>query len=379
MAIIARIAHTVSTPSALRTCAVLFLLSVCVPGSLFAQSRGVVTEVAPIYLRPDESRTPLRTAAVGTALVVLQTEGEWLQVEFEDPQFGRRVGWTRKTRVRVEAPHTTPMDLSVAPDSPAPPRRPTDAPEDDTRADRADREQRPRRDGRRIERGWLDVNFGVAKSGADLSTYAFAGILHGEPSAIAAAYPEPSTGASFDVGGGVMFNRWIGAGVSIAGTAHEDIVGLGATIPHPYFFNAEVIASGATDDKLMRTEGSVHLQAMVAAYQGPRGRFRVFGGPTYFRYEADMVQDVEYTQIATRLSRAQSVTITGYEAVTTEGTGWGWHVGADGSVFFNRVVGIGGFARFSRGTVEIDEPMSELLQDVTVGGLQVGGGLRLRF
>ena len=176
-----------------------------------------------------------------------------------------------------------------------------------------------------------------------------------------------------------MFNRWIGAGVSIAGTAHEDIVGLGATIPHPYFFNAEVIASGATDDKLMRTEGSVHLQAMVAAYQGPRGRFRVLGGPTYFRYEADMVQDVEYTQIATRLSRAQSVTITGYEAVTTEGTGWGWHVGADGSVFFNRVVGIGGFARFSRGTVEIDEPMSELLQDVTVGGLQVGGGLRLRF
>ena len=70
MAIIARIAHTWWTPSALRICAVLFLLSVCVPGSLFAQSRGVVTEVAPIYLRPDESRTPLRTAAVGTALIM---------------------------------------------------------------------------------------------------------------------------------------------------------------------------------------------------------------------------------------------------------------------------------------------------------------------
>jgi hypothetical protein len=54
-------------------------------------------------------------------------------------------------------------------------------------------------------------------------------------------------------------------------------------------------------------------------------------------------------------------------------------VGADASVFFTRVVGIGGFVRYSRGTIEVDEPLSEMPQDVTVGGLRVGGGLRLRF
>ena len=50
------------------------------------------------------------------------------------------------------------------------------------------------------------------------------------------------------------------------------------------------------------------------------------------------------------------------------------------TVFFTRVVGLGAFARYSRGTVSLDpEPMSEVAQDVRVGGFQTGGGLRLRF
>jgi hypothetical protein len=40
----------------------------------------------PIYLQPDSSRIPLRTAIEGTTLRVLQSQGDWLQVEFNDPQ-----------------------------------------------------------------------------------------------------------------------------------------------------------------------------------------------------------------------------------------------------------------------------------------------------
>lgn len=53
--------------------------------------------------------------------------------------------------------------------------------------------------------------------------------------------------------------------------------------------------------------------------------------------------------------------------------------GGDVSVFFTRVFGLGGFARYSRGTVEIDEPLSESTQDVRAGRFQAGGGIRLRF
>ncbi len=70
--------------------------------------------------------------------------------------------------------------------------------------------------------------------------------------------------------------------------------------------------------------------------------------------------------------------ITGYDSVKTEGTGWGFNVGGDAS-YFLRVVGVGGFARYGSGKVTIAEPMSETEQDVTVGGFQTGGGLRLRF
>jgi hypothetical protein len=43
------------------------------------------------------------------------------------------------------------------------------------------------------------------------------------------------------------------------------------------------------------------------------------------------------------------------------------------------VRGLGGFARYSRATVSIFEPMSEEWQELTLGGFQTGGGLRLRF
>ncbi len=342
-----------------------------------AQTTGLVTEPAPIYLRADETLVPLRTAATGTTLNVLQDMGDWLQVEFHDPQHGRRIGWIRRARVRVAAPNTTPMDLSVpTARTPGTPSQLRVAETGDTQAVAP----APAIASRRLlERGWLDVNFGAAWSGADLATYVYLDTLYREPFALAAAYPEPSTGASFDVGGGVMFSPWIGAGVTVEGAAHEDIVGLGATVPHPYVFDASVVASGATDEALMRTEGAIHLQAVVNAYQSRRGRVRVFGGPTFFRYEADMVQNIGFEQIAVPFIRAQIVTIDGYRTETTEGTGWGWHVGGDASVFFTRVVGIGGFIRYSRGTLEIDEPLSEIPQDVTVGGLRVGGGLRLRF
>jgi hypothetical protein len=73
---------------------------------------AVATEEAPVYLQPGHV-TPLRTAAPGTVFKVLSERGDWVQVEFNDPQFGRRVGWVMKKLVRLERPELKPMDLSV--------------------------------------------------------------------------------------------------------------------------------------------------------------------------------------------------------------------------------------------------------------------------
>lgn len=82
------------------------------------EARAIVTSVAPIYIYPDATRQPLRTAAVNTTLKLIEEQGEWLRVEFQDPQYGRRVGWVESRNVRVVRPEQTPMDLSIRSDPP---------------------------------------------------------------------------------------------------------------------------------------------------------------------------------------------------------------------------------------------------------------------
>jgi len=328
-----------------------------------------VTTTAPIFIVPDSSREPLRVAAAGTILNVLKEEGDWVQVQFADPQWGPRTGWIASKSIRISRPDLQPMDLSIR-NEPDPTRSGGNASTPQTQNDMRTPEQPPRDAMVRVSSGnvalapsspkrtWLDVNFGLAMSGADVSLFQYVGILIDK----ASAYGKPTRGASFDFGAGFMFTPVVGIGASFSGAAHKDIVGLGAGI------GTLTLASGATD-KLMRTEGAVNLQAMVVPFNSNNFRVRLFGGPSYFRYKADMVYDFDFSRSV----------VTNYESVNTEGTGWGAHVGGDATYFFSKVVGLGGFARYSRATASILEPMSETQQDIKLGGFQTGGGLRFRF
>jgi opacity protein-like surface antigen len=85
---------------------------------------AVVSVSAPIFLRPDATRTPLRTLAPDTPLTVLNRQGDWLQVTFEDRQLGRRTGWieARFVRIRPGAPPPPPPAATpgAAPEAGAP-------------------------------------------------------------------------------------------------------------------------------------------------------------------------------------------------------------------------------------------------------------------
>ena len=206
-------------------------------------------------------------------------------------------------------------------------------------------------------RGWVDVNVGLANSLASESLFLFSNVID-----LATAYGKPSLGAEFDFGGGYMFTPRAGLGLSFSGAAHQDVIGLGAGI------GSLVLASGATD-KMLRTEGAAHFQAVLVPVHSDRFRARIFGGPSYFQYKAEMVRDFGF-------ARSQITTV---DIVDIEGAGFGFHVGGDATYFFSRVVGLGVFGRYSRATATIDEPMSEEKQSMTLGGLQTGGGLRFRF
>ena len=93
-----------------------FLLSTTAAAQQFA----TVTTNAPIYAAAQETPTPLRVAAVGTRLAVLSTDRDWVQVEYNDPQLGRRVGWVQRRFISLTSTDLRPMDLSVPEALPAP-------------------------------------------------------------------------------------------------------------------------------------------------------------------------------------------------------------------------------------------------------------------
>jgi outer membrane protein with beta-barrel domain len=230
------------------------------------------------------------------------------------------------------------------------------------------------------ERGWIDVNFGTAQSAQGDLTTAAAFPLFRETAALAAAYPKPKRGADFDFGGGYMFTPVLGVGLSISGTAHKDPAGLGISVPHPFFFDSSGTGAGTTEDVLKRSEGAFHIQMAAVPIRAERLVLRIFGGPSYFRVRQDLVEDIRFTQIAPSFSVVNNVTVTGWDGNgEVEGTGWGFHAGADVGVFFSRVVGIGAMLRFSRGNVDLLDPLSETNVELGAGGIQLGGGLRLKF
>jgi peptidase M48-like protein len=95
--------------------------------SSFAQrttQRLLVLENAPIVLLPDANRVPLRVVAKGTRITLLKDEGDWLQVQFEDPRFGVRTGYIQAKFVRKEVvpvkPNSQPTEARRDRDTVAP-------------------------------------------------------------------------------------------------------------------------------------------------------------------------------------------------------------------------------------------------------------------
>ncbi len=105
----------------------IFLTALAIASPARAQSgdTAVAAVNTPVFVAPDASKTPLRVASAGTSFVVLEEAGEWTKVQFQDPQWGRRVGYVVTKDLRVHRAALAPMDLSVKPEAaaPAPPSR----------------------------------------------------------------------------------------------------------------------------------------------------------------------------------------------------------------------------------------------------------------
>jgi hypothetical protein len=183
----------------------------------------------------------------------------------------------------------------------------------------------------------------------------------------------------YDVGGGLAFdvsgayvvwrNLAVGAGLTSFSTSTPTTIE--AQVPHPFFFNQPRSVSGEFEGD--RSELAVHIQARWIVPVSNKLVVAVFGGPSFFQVEQTIVSDFEYTESYPFDTATFSRAIANDQSESKIG----FNVGGDVAYYFSNRVGVGGVVQYSGATVEMTVPSGTA--DVKAGGLQVGGGLRLRF
>jgi hypothetical protein len=197
--------------------------------------------------------------------------------------------------------------------------------------------------------------------------------LNQELATVSAAHEiEPGFVWEFSAGGHVY--KQLGFGFAVSYFKRDDGAHVAASLPHPFFFEQPRSVSGDATG-LEREELGIHLDAMFLLPLTERFQISVFGGPSFFRLNQELVDSI---QVAESYPYDEAE----FSGVNEGSSGWEWsnvgyNVGAEASVFFTQYIGVGASIRYSDADVEFDRSSGPL--QVKVGGLQVGGGLRIRY
>ena len=202
---------------------------------------------------------------------------------------------------------------------------------------------------------------------------------------IKTSYPLDS-GIAVEIGGGVVIKgRWIvGAAYTHAGSSAKGQLTVELTHPPTHGLISDTTGTAPFD----REENSVHIQGGVLL---PMGKLEVtlFGGPSRLSVSQLEVYDIAGAEAL--VGSDWTVNITQAFSAVQSASAWGYNVGGDVSYAVGRGISVGVQARYSRATVSMEDKLAtsaatfingtltQVFKDVTVGGLAVTGGVRVRF
>jgi hypothetical protein len=222
-----------------------------------------------------------------------------------------------------------------------------------------------------LERGYGHVNLGVQATSHDLEQDT-PFVIYDEPGRIQ-ANGSGGGGVLFDIGGGYRVWQRVYAGLSFTSGSNTEDAALSATVPHPFFFDEFRTVTGTTPG-LKHSEQALHLQAMWRIPVTTKFDVLLGGGPTFFWVDQDLVSGITVTEIG---NPTTGVNLSGVTVERASESTVGYNLGADGTYLLTQRFGVGGFLRFTGGSVTLDTAGSEV--DLDVGGFQIGIGGRVRF
>ena len=180
-------------------------------------------------------------------------------------------------------------------------------------------------------------------------------------------------GEEVDVGGFVQVWEQLSVGATFSQTERTDTTAVTGTVPHPLQFGLDRSIAEVVNLSRREKVTHFHIAWLIPLPQVEKLDIRVMAGPTYFNVTQSSVTGVNVSETGPPFETVDVDAVTG-ELVKN---GWGGHIGADISYMVHTYVGVGGFVRFTGGSVDL--PKGDTAVTTNVGGFQTGGGVRFRF
>jgi hypothetical protein len=187
------------------------------------------------------------------------------------------------------------------------------------------------------------------------------------------------TAVIYDLGLAVRLWRGLHAGAAVS--VFDDTNGAGtvtARVPHPLQFNKPRTVTGEVP-KATRREVGQHLMFGWNLKAAGGLDFLLFAGPSIFATDQLVVKSLTL-ELDKEVFPFDELAFPPVDSETLRENVMGYNAGVDMSWRFARNVGVGLLVRYSEGKKQFTPtPAGSTPIEVTVGGLQAGGGLRLIF
>ena len=215
------------------------------------------------------------------------------------------------------------------------------------------------------DKGYASVNGGVQAGSHDLSGSGSFPIF--DEIATFTSTDKVKGGGLIDIGGAYrVWGKNLLVGVTFTHTSSKSDGALTGSIPDPVVTDRPGTLNRTFAD-LKHAENAVHLDAVWMMPVANKIDVGISAGPTIFAVSQEMAS-------LTSTGSGSTATVTTTVAKTSKAA-VGFNAGVDVQYMVAKKWGVGGIMRYSIGSVSLPGAAKKL----TVGGFQVGGGVRLRF
>lgn len=223
--------------------------------------------------------------------------------------------------------------------------------------------------GAQAQMTWTDQGFVNVTGGAQAGTHALdtstSFNLYDEKATVASGQ-QVKGGGFFDVTAGYKVWRNLAAAIGYSHTGSTTDATITANIPDPRVYDKpRSITAAATG--LKHSENTINLMGVWMVPVTDKVDVGVSTGPSIFSVTQDLPSNVAVSEPGPAVS---SVTTSEVKKTTV-----GFNAGVDVTYLVTKRVGVGGLARYTWGSADLSGASAKL----TVGGFQIGGGVRLRF